>query len=401
MLIYACDGLDQIGQITDWSRLKLVERDLDVGNWSITVPLDGAGADVVRTWRRDDVDAWIEVFDPTTGWRFGGPSIQKETVIGVDGGTVTMRGVDHMAHLARRLVVFDPVDPDDTFLSNTQISYDVTGTPGRALSREIHSLVFEQIHEGFGGVNAYRRIPNLSGFFEDEPGLGVMPTYRVEAGTFIIEQIQQLTIGEDFTVRFRLDRRSAGGVEQSTLRFSTPPRTLANMRLSVSNGGYEQVVVTETRAPSTHTIVIGTKEEFGPRPFYAGFQPGAGSGSWGRELYGEQYLDRDGFENETLGWEWLAELRKHYPKSTVAFKGVDVEGFGQRVDIGWLVPAEVTIAGRTDVYELPVSAAELSGTPGDLRRKISVGEQQPSDVSRVLELMRRMESRLRRVERRG
>ena len=398
MLIYACDGLDQIGRVDDWSELSVVERDLDVGNWSITVPLDGDSADVVRTWTRDDVDSSIEVFDPDTGWRFGGPSITKETEISLDGTSVTVRGVDHMIHLARRVMLFLPLNSEDYWLDNIQQSYDLPAPAGWALSSEVHLMVYEQIDDN--PVNAFRRMTNLSGFFEDDPELGPTPTYRVEAGTTILEQVRSLVVDQDFTVRMRLDRRTNSGVEESSIRFSTPPRTEANVRLSVANGGYEKVTITETRAPWTNTIAVGSEDPGNPGVRFA-IASQQLPNKWGSSLYGEQYFNRDGYDDSTLVQEQHAEYLGSFPTSTVRFEGVEVEGFGRRVDVGWLVPAEVTIGGRTELYELPVGSSELSGRPGDLRRKISVGEHQPQDMERILDMLRRVDTRLRKVERRA
>ncbi len=394
MLIYACDGYDQLGQITDWSDLSITERDQDVGTWSIRVPLDGHGAEVVRRWLGETVESNIEVYDPDTGWRFGGPAIIRGYEITSDAVTAVLSGVDWMCILARRIYINTP-DPALDGISETSKVFAGSGV----LTSELHEIAASQLDSQYSYPDqSYRHVAGISGVFEDDPAGGTVSDYRIPPGTVLLDLMRKLAGGAEYTFRLRLDRRIVNGAEVSSVRWSTPERLPSNTRLSVAAGGYEQATVKQTRAPSTMTIAVGSEVDPNYRLTLISRQL---TTRWGNTLHGEDYLDFNGYTDTETSTEQHAAFVESFPKETIRFDGVDISGWGREVDIGWYVAAEIGVGGQTRLVDLPVGSSTLTGPPGELTRSITVGEYEPEGVDLMMQLIRGLGNRVRTVERRA
>jgi hypothetical protein len=408
VLIFGLDGLDRIGQIADIITLEAVERDLRPGSWRLTVPAGEIGS-VARSLLAV-AHPGVELWDPDTGWRYGGFVTHRETEVTPTATTVTFAGLDFQAILARRL---DRPHPD-------LADWDEPVTP---LSTSLSTMAVRMIHRNVGpgdaaagatAAAAYRRIPDLEVIYQ--PGIGSVVNYE-PSGRPLIELLQDWFTGFTHTAELRLVRDADG---EPALRFTTPARPKAErLVLSPGMGTMASYRIVETAAAVTEIAVLTGFENvsgwrdtrwgitFGP----GGVELGATSGTpadWRWNLvegfFPQAGLGSDG-DTDPVDQEITDLATDNDHTRSVAFEGLEVTGYGRDIGVGWLVDAALDdtldSSGEGSYTELPVVASTLTFTPDTgWRREVDVGaEALDRGPAAIYTQLSRLIRRIRALER--
>lgn len=356
MELWALDDLKQIAPITTYTAVRIEERDLDVGTWSVTVPrIDGtrlADRWSAATW------AGIEVYDPASGWRFGGFVDTVAEVRDAElGESVTFSGHDYQALLQDRLEWPDYAD-EGAF-------WEATGGTNKLTSWADYIV----------GTNAgpsalaYRRIPHLVMAADPAAGPNID---RATSARPLLEALRELFQGRtDWTARLRF-RRLIDGTPQ--LYYAPLTRTVSPMILSAETGAFNRYTSTERADAATHVISMGsTYIEGAPNRLISG--PVSTVTDW-RSRYSETFISRPQITDiGRLNTDAYAHLATLAQPRQVSLDGITIAtGFGSRIDIGWLVDVATGSSFGATLDRLPVTQATLSWDPDQgWTRTVAVG----------------------------
>lgn len=386
--LFALDGLDQIGEIVGYSEASVTERDLDVGSWTVTVPMRDGNMSLLHDWRSAKYPG-LEAVDRASGWRFGGFVTEMRLRSDSTGVTVGMGGVDFAGELQRRLHWPNPYSHEDMWQPET--------IPTRALTTAMHNLV--AYHAGDLALEQ-RRIPNLAGVQGSDPAAGGDIT-AVAEGKPLLEVMAGWAAESDYTARLELFRTPSGG---AFLYFYTPARYQANMLLTVDTGTVSHFEIKEQA--STVETLIGTGapiEGIVPEARAVQLNPRAYLTDDWRYRYSEGWRDFPSagineLFTEMLGWRSETAAKTGYKVGGAQLKNFSSLSKGD-VGIGWRVPVTLPLAGRATTLILPVRASTVTyDTDRGWERTAQLGDDVKTGQARVMQLLTDTARRVRRLE---
>jgi hypothetical protein len=343
MELWALDDLNQIAPITTYTAVRIEERDLDAGTWSVTVPRnDGtrlADRWAAATW------AGVEVYDPATGWRFGGFVDTVAEVRDAElGESVIFSGHDYQTLLQDRLEWPDYADEG---------AYWLTAGGTNRLTSWADYIV--GTNAGSSAL-AYRRIPHL--VMAADPAAGP-DVERATSGRPLLEALRELFQGRtDWTIRLQF-RRLTDGTPQ--LYYAPIARPVSPVVLSAETGAFTRYTSTERADAATHVISMGsTYIPAAPNRLISG--PVTPSTDW-RTRYSETFISRPQIDDidrlNTDAYAYLATLAR-----PASIDGLTIDaGFGNRLDIGWLIDVATGSSFGATLDRLPVAQATLAWDP--------------------------------------
>lgn len=356
MELWALNDLNQIAPITTFTAVRVEERDLDVGTWSVTVPRSD-GTRLADRWSAAPL-AGVELYDPATGWRFGGFVDTVAEVRDIElGESVTFAGHDYQALLQDRLEWPD-FDEEPNFWTATGGTNKLTSWADYIVGTNAGSSAL-----------AYRRIPHLVMAADPVAGPDVE---RATSGRPVLEALRELFQGRtDWTARLRF-RRLANGTPQ--LYYAPIARPVSPIVLSAETGAFTRYTSTERADAATHVISMGSTYITGsPNRLISG--PITPTTDW-RTRYSETFISRpqigDQDQLNTDAYAYLATLAR--PRA-VSIDGLTIDaGFGNRVDIGWLIDVATGSSFGATLDRLPVTQATLTWDPDrGWSRSVAVG----------------------------
>lgn len=387
MEIYGLDSFEQIGRITTATRVELIERDLGEGAWLIELPLGEAGdigaGLLAGTW------PGVELYDPDTGWRFGGYLTDWTVLVDQDGiETLQLIGNDFQSDLAAYLEW-----PDSELAENWWM-----GTVGGTVQRttDLHNTVANNAGPG-ASASARPPIPGLT--FGVDPAGGA-PLPRRLKGEPLLTVARSLLWGTSWTARLHLVRAITNGAP--SMLFETPARPLASIVLAVKRGTLGRMSYTTSAAAVTDCVGMGYEIDPDLSPGERlvlrnyGFQA-----DW-RERHRESFINRpaaDGLEALAADVNEAVEGPDGAWSRAAKVDSARVDGYGRDVDLGWLVDVDLGPVFSPSTVRLPVVASSLEFTPATgWVRTIDVGVESLSGPPAILARIARERARIRQIE---
>lgn len=379
MQVFTLDGLNQIGPITEPLAVEVIERDLGVGAWSVTMPLGAVGSIgqrlVSATW------PGIELYDPATGWRFGG-YLTAQVVTQRDDGTsdLTLLGRDFMGDLAALLEWPNFED------AGAWWSHVVGGTI--PLTSDAHTMI--NFNAGTAAVTS-RRIAGL--VQAPDPAAGA-PKARRLRGIPLLDVLREMFTGEAWTARLRLVRAASSGTP--SVEFSTPARELAQIVLDARTGTVGAVETKVSAATATWVLAMGAETVAPERRVEISAVPAT---SWQTRRV-EVALNRPSTDDDgALVDEAIDVRRAAGPATAIKVDSARVDGFGRLIDVGWLVDVRTGAGLSAATVRLPVVASRLTFDPQrGWERTVDVGSESLSGPSSVLARLAEMGRSMRKIE---
>ena len=381
--VWGLDGIEQIVPITDYTRVDVVERDLDIGAWRIDLPIGDASSAASRLLGA--TKPGIEVYDPETGWRFGGYLRKKSEKRTATKGTVTFTGRDFQARLAGRLDW-----PDVTDVGRWWIT--IYGGTLPATTDAHNSMYFN----AGPGAPTYRQIESLA--LGADPAAGDPRARRIK-GMPLLEAYRGLFLGSDYTCRLRLNRDiSAGSAPRSELLFETPERQLAEVVLDTKTGTASEIETIDEANESTFAIAMGAEIGDGPERLVTVAQV-ADFTDWQNE-YSETFINRPSTdEADKLNAEANDSLIDASRGRAVKVSGAEVSGYGRSIDLGWRVQVNVETLGGAEAVIVPVVGSTLSFRPDrGWRRQVDVGTHTLNGPASVQATINNLQRKIRQLE---
>ncbi len=386
MEVWALDRFAQIGRIMTATRVQVVERDLAEGGWLVEMPL-GAAGDVgagllAATW------PGVEIYDPETGWRFGG-YLTGHTVIVDDDGTELLRltGKDFQSDLGGWLEWPEVTTPDEWW------AYTVGGTI--AATSDAHNTV--KFNAGYLAATDRPQIYGLQ--FGANPAAGAPKARRLKGEPLIDVMRFLFADSPDYTARLRLMRDGAG---DGFVQFDTPARQLSTLVLDVKRGTFGRVEVATVAANATWVLGMGAEIE----PVVTAGErlvaiTSATEQDW-RYRHREVAINRPATDDAAaLGDEVFAVMidpSSWYHRS-VKVDSARVDGWGRDIDLGWMVDVHLGPTFTPSTVRLPVVASTLAFTPeAGWVRTVDVGAESPTGPAALYASIARTRAALRQVE---
>ncbi len=382
--VYALDGIDRIGAITGYSKLRATERDIQAGEWHLEMPLGSATS--VATKLRLATWPGIEIVDEDTGWRFGGfltgRGIRRE------GNTPThavFRGLDFQGWLQGWLAWPDSSDVDRFWAR-------VVASAALSLTTGIHNLATFT----FGSsALAERQMPDVAGIGVDDPNGGPAQSWIVEGQPFL-ELVRGWCVDQPYTVRLVLARPDGDGGE---LRFSAKARPTVNRLFEADTGSLGDMEVDEAAALASRAISMGEEDGVEPGSRYVSDQV-TPSTDW-RNRYWEAFRERPSLAQTELDIETIDWLYEMGPTSSVQLGEIEIgSGWGRDMDIGWFADVRIE-PGSSTLLPTTVAASTLTVEGGQVRRTVSLGEENLTPQELMAQQLAAMAQRVRRLEREG
>jgi hypothetical protein len=347
----------------------------------------------------------IELWDPNTDWRYGGFLTRYQIVRTPSEHTLILHGLDFQAELSRRL------DRPAASLA----AWDAPVTPvSSSITTAARTLV---INNAGPSAPAIRRIPNLT--IGPNPGAGFIVD-REPNGQPLLERFKDWFTDFTHTAQLRLLRTITDTGDTPSLHFSTPARPVAT-RLSLSPGSASLGTfrTSEEAAGATEIAVLTGFENmsgyrdtrwgvtFGPSGVVIGATTGTPTDwRWHRSeaFFARPGLGEDG-DTDVVDQEISNLAVENDATRSVSFSGVEVDGYGRDIDVGWLVNAAIdpTLdeSGEASYVQLPVVASTITFLPQEgWRRTVDVGAEVLSDgPAAIYDRLARLTRRIRDIER--
>jgi hypothetical protein len=384
MELHALDGLTQIGPITGYTAVTITERDLAVGAWSLELPIDEAGAVAARmldaTW------PGLEVYDPETGWRFGG-FLTSVTLLQDAAGVESARfsGHDFQTDLAWRLDY--PIATDEGLWWSGVYGGTIP------LTSDAHNMVLS--NAGPGAISR-RQIAGMA--LAADPGAGPPKARRLK-GDPVLDVLREMFTGTEWTARLRLTRSTTTGA--ASLLFDTPARPVAQIVLDAKSGTFGAVEHTRSASAATFVIAMGNEvdpilDPGGERRVVAAETP---SLDW-TTRYRELFVNRPSTDNDpALTDEAQTVLAEGLAPVAVKADRARVDGYGFLIDLGWLVDVRTGTSFGATTTRLPVVASTLTFTPSaGWVRTVDVGTETLEGPASLLAALTRVARRARKIE---
>lgn len=384
MEVWSLDGITQIDRITSHTKVTASERDLATGSWSVTLDYQSR-PDVADRWAAA-TRAGVELYDPATGWRFGGFVQRVTSVVGAGGvKEVRFSGFDFQSQLQGRMEWPNP--------EGLPLWYTIVAGGTIPATSDAHNTMWYNVG---GGALAYRRIPFLVEGINPVAG---EPRSRIIQGDPLLEVFKTLFDGQGWTARLTLHRPLGWGTD--SVLFDTPARALSPVVLTPESGDLGDVEVTVEADAVTFVVGEGGDVPGGlpdQRFIAAAVTPGAGT-TWRLE-HKETYVARPSTTDIYVLIDEvqaaLDEFRRGRTMQIVDPVRFD-EGFGQDLDIGWLV--DVTVGGVTD--RIVVSGSSVDFTPeSGWSRTVTLGPSMVDPSARLVTAQADLARKLRMIEKR-
>lgn len=385
--LWALDRFDQIGRITTYTAVQIVERDLAEGGWQVDMPLGDAG-DVGAAML---AAAWpgIEVVDRDTGWRFGG-YLTDATVIVDDDGTEQLRllGRDFQSDLAAWLEWPESTTPDEWWA----ITYGGT----IAATSDAHNTV--RLNAGTAAAAVGR--PTIYGLTMGvNPAAGAAKARRLKGEPLLDVMRFLFADSAEYTARLRLVRAVNG---DGAVQFDTPARTVAPIVLDAKRGTFGKIEHTTSAAKATWVLAMGAEIE----PVVTAGERLTRELStiefdW-RYRHRELFINRPATDDPTaLADEVTAAMLdpSSWYRKSAKVDAARVEGYGRDLDLGWLVDVHLGSAFTPPTVRLPVVASTLRFTTGEgWVRTIDLGTETLQGPAALQASIARTRAQLRQVE---
>ncbi len=351
MEVWALDGFDQIGRITNATRVEVVERDLGEGGWVVEMPVGDAGdvgaGLITATW------PGIEVYDPDTGWRFGG-YLTDWTIIQDEDGAESLRfvGKDFQSDLA---AVLESPDPN-----GIDAWWSITIGGSIPITSDAHNTV------SFNLTGPAARYTPAGLTFGTDPAAGPSKTRRLK-GEPLLTVLRALFWGEEYTASLRMKRKPNG---DGYVLFDTPARPVAPTVLDVKRGTVGRLEVTTSAGRANWILSMGAEIEpvVTPGERHVAILSTV-EFDW-RFRHRELFLNRPATDNiNALGDENAAaafDPANQWGRS-VKIDSARVYGYGRGLDIGWFVTVHLGRAGQLD--SLDGSRDRAGGHPRGAARR--------------------------------
>lgn len=395
--LWALDRFDQIGRITNYTGVQIVERDLAEGGWQVDLPLGDAG-DVGAALLAADWPG-IEVIDRDTTWRFGGYLTDYAVIID-DDGTESLRllGRDFQSDLAAWLEWPNSGTPDEWWATVYAGTLPATS--------DAHNTVF--FNAGAGAPTGRARIDGL--VQGANPVAGPPKARRLKGEPLLTVMRFLFADSIDWTARLTMQRTVAG---DGFVQFDTPPRghpdtvgsqggPVAPIILDARRGTFGKVEHTTSAAKATWVLAMGAEVEPVVTP---GERLVAISGSveasW-RYRHRELFLNRPATDDTAaLGDEAVAAQLdpESWARRSAKVDSARVEGFGRDIDLGWMVDVHLGPQFTPATVRLPVVASSLQFTPdGGWVRTVDLGVESLKGPAAVYASIARARAQIRQVE---
>lgn len=379
MQVFALDGLNQIGPITEPLSVEVIERDLGVGAWSVTMPLGAVGSIgqrlVSATW------PGIELYDPATGWRFGGYLV-AQVVTQRDDGTsdLTLIGRDFMGDL-QALLDWPNIEDAGAWWSNV-----VGGT--LPLTTDAHNMMY--FNAGPGAVTSRR----ITGLVQAADPIAGTPKARRIRGLPLLDVLREMFTGEAWTARLRLVRAPSSGLP--SVEFSTPARELAQIVLDARTGTVGAVETRVSASSATWVLAMGAETVAPQRRVQVSAVPAT---SWQTRRF-EVALNRPSTDDDAALVDEAREVRRAgAPATAIKVDSARVDGFGRLIDVGWLVDVRTGAGLSAATVRLPVVASRLTFDPQrGWERTVDVGAESLSGPTSVLSRLAELGRTMRKIE---
>lgn len=359
MLVWALDGIEQIGPIDGYSKVEVVERDLATGAWTLEIPLDRDGSSIARRLA-DATKPGIELHDPDTGWRFGGYLRKRTTRRTARKSSVVFTGRDFQSLLANRL--------NWPFSTTPLNAWATIYNPDLSVTTVAHNTMYFVCGPG---ALSYRQIPNLRLGTDPNGGANVTQTRHKHAT--LIDRFRTYFEGSGYTYRLRLNRDEVGSIApRSDIVFDTFERPTASIVLDTKLGNIGQLDEIVEANEATFVIAMGAEVDDGPERLVS-VAPEGDYTDWERE-YTERFMNRPSTDQlDSLAAEANNELAAARRGRSVVVAGANVAGFGRDVDLGWNIDVAVDASFAAQTVTLPVVGSKLTySTNAGWRRTIDV-----------------------------
>jgi hypothetical protein len=375
--VFILDGLTQVAEVTSFTLIECIERDLRVGNWRAVIPAADNLAVTTEIMQANMLA--IEVRDTNTGWTYvGNPRQRRRLFSGGKLKTVELRGVDLMDELAGRLDWPDPLDAERWWITS------VANLP-------LSSAVTNELHIQAGSLGLpYRQIPSLR--IIDPPAVMGPAKYWRALGQPLTELWEPWFKGTGFTYRLALGRNALTGA--GTVDFTIRARATSPTLVTAELSGDIEIVETAAEA----TLITGMAEQMEGQPENTRWAEQfllATNISWKRR-HREKFLNRPQMDINELGLALVDEMVLGEQKQIVTVQDFELPNYGavghQLGDFVQVVPE----SGLT--VTLPIAASRLIGTPDGWRREVSVGEEVPVGPRILDDKISVMARRLRAME---
>ncbi len=384
--LWALDRFDQIGRLTNYTNVQLVERDLAEGGWQVDLPLGDAG-DIGAAMLAADWPG-IEVIDRDTGWRFGGYLTDYTVVIDED-GTESLRllGKDFQSDLAAWLEWPNSGNPDEWWV----VTYGGT----IPLTRDAHNTVY--FNAGPGAPVGRSRIDGLAfGFNPDE---GTPKSRRLKGEPLLAVMRFLFADSVEWTARLTMQRTVAG---DGFVQFDTPARQVATIILDARRGTFGKVEHTTSAAKATWVLAMGAEVTPVVTPGERLVAISASVENNWKVRHRELFLNRPSTDNFTaLGDEVTAAQLdpESWKRQAAKVDSARVDGYGRDIDLGWLVDVHLGPQFTPTTVRLPVVASSLQFTPaGGWVRLVDLGVESLKGPAAVYASIARARAAIRQVE---
>ncbi len=355
--MFLLDQFTQIGELTRFEQIEIVERDLDVGSFRVTFnPEINPGqyqAALEATW------LGVEVYDTETGHRWAG-KVQTERRV-FQGNRVPSlieyRGVDMMDIIAARLEWPDPLD------------YTLFWTESN-ITLQLSELVNTDATFEFGAsALAERQVTGIN-IVDPVPHIGPVK-FELSSRRPLLDVWAPWFEGTTRTLRIRFNRDDATGAGE--IRFEPVDRAVTEV-IVTPELHHGEIEITRTAAAATHVIVMG--DLTGGTPFERfTAEARAAEANW-LEEHREKFINRPSADQATIDDTAADTLAANGPRLAIRASDIDIPDYGTTVLIGDLV----TVSFSTDEgpYLLPISEMKLTADTNDgFRRAAAIGSSIP------------------------
>lgn len=381
--VFVLNGYEQVAEVTTWTRVEVLEQDLDAGHWVLTVPASGNGAVVAELLTAPLLG--LEIVDTDTGRSVAGPATQRRRFYDGHGlARIEVRGTDLMGLLASRLEWPDPSNPDNWW---------VTSVSSQVLSTAVTNGLYFDAGPGVWSDELGPLRPPIPGLEIVNPPVPLGPVKTWQATGLPLTDLWRPWFDRTpWTYRLSLHRPTVG---DPTARFVVRERATAPVVVTPELVRGE-VEIVETAAPATWLIGMGEQVAGQPDGVRHVVSPASSDGTSWLRPHRELFLNRPSMGATPLSNHVNEQLIANLERQSANVSDFDAPGFGSTVEIGDLV--EVVYDPAEQPLEQPIASVRLVGDEDGWRRTASVGRDVPTPFRFIDERLSSLARRLRAVE---